>query len=352
MIDSPMDARLCLRTIAAAVVVWAIWTGSVEAVEPSVAAEGGGAAEPTEWLLQVSAAGHHANYQGVMVYRDDDRFETLRIVHRNKSGREQERLTALTGPALDIFREDGRVTCVVPYGRTYPALGNPRGLFPVLSRDTLERVAAHYAMRDLGEARVAGRACRGVLIQPRDEFRYGYEVCADTITAVPLRLSLLDQTGRVIEQLMFTAVTFPASIADEELVLTSGTAGHCPEPHASEPAPADVQRPVAWALDRMPPGFRVTLRDLRPLLEGESAVEHVVLSDGLSTVSVFSARARLPEKMFRGYSQMGGMHAYGRMLGSVHVTVMGEVPPTTVQWIADGLKPAGAETSVIEGQAP
>jgi len=287
--------------------------------------------DPAGWLLQVSDAARQANYQGVVVYRDARMMEVLRVVHRNKGGLVQERLTSLTGRPRDILHEGDRVSCAIADQPVEAAGGIPRNLFPAMSARTLSEAAQHYEFRDLGEARVAGRSCRGVVMEPRDEFRYGYEICADRATAVPLRVTLRDARGQTVEQLMFTEVAFPAKIADAAFALPPGAVA-APDP------PAQASTAVApWQLAQLPPGFRVVLRSHQPG-RGGGIVEHVLLSDGLSAVSVFGAE-RPAGRMFSGLSHMGAMNAYGRAVGTYHVTVVGEVPQSTVRLIGDGFQP-------------
>ena len=309
---------------------------------PAAAAAGDDAAA---WLLQVSDAARQANYQGVVVYRDGQRMEVMRLVHRQHDGRVQERLTSLTGKPRDILREGDTVACLV--GDEPVQSSGPQTLFPVLSRELLTEAATHYEYRDLGHARVAGRACRGVMMSPRDEFRYGYEICGDAETAVPLRVTLVDRLGRTVEQLMFTEVAFPDRIADAAFAPPPGVT---PVPVATTPgvppgapvlpATAAVEAPEAWRLVTLPPGFRVVHRERSPSPDGQGMVEHVLLSDGLSAVSVFGVRPKVPEKAFRGLSNMGAMNAYGRSVGAYHITVIGEVPLSTVRLIGDGLATA------------
>lgn len=323
-----------------------------QAQEP--AADLSGEAQAIDWLLKVSEAARHASYEGVVVYRDGQRMETMRIVHRHQDGREQERLTSLNGAPRDIFREDDHVTCIHSQGRVHQPDGPlPRAqrVFPEMSRATLETVAPHYEFIDLGRARVAGQACRGVAVKPRDAFRYGYVVWADEKTFVPLKVSLTGHRGQVVEEMMFTRVDFPSVIPDEALGIparrlaaaapppsTTATdaAGEADGPVPVAPATAEAPR---WLPRRLPPGFRVTLRTVKPGPDGRGLVEHVLLSDGLSAVSVFGSPMR-PTRPYSGLSSMGGVNAYGRVLGSMHFTVVGEVPPTTVRYIGDALEPA------------
>jgi sigma-E factor negative regulatory protein RseB len=288
------------------------------------------------WLLKVSEAGRQANYQGTVVYRDGQRMDVMRLVHRQQDGRVQERLTSLNGRPRDILREGDRVAFIAGD----EPVQSSQSLFPVLSQDQLAQAAHHYEFRDLGNARVAGRSCRGVIMSPRDEFRYGYEICGDAETAVPLRVTLLDRRGQTVEQLMFTEIAFPARIADGAFAPLPAAR---PVPVvAAAPAPA-VEAPETWRLVRLPPGFRVVRRDLAPAPDGQGMVEHVLLSDGLSTVSVFGVRPAATERRFRGLSNIGAMSAYGRRVGAFHITVVGEVPPGTVRMIGDGFAEPAAE---------
>lgn len=308
---------------------------------------------PAEWLLKVSESARQANYQGTVVYRDGQRMDVMQLAHRLHEGRVQERLTSLTGRPRDILREGDEVFFLVGDERIQAP--GPQSLFPVLSQALLTEASPHYEYRDLGHARVAGRPCRGVVLSPRDDFRYGYEVCGDAETAVPLRVTLLDRRGRTIEQLMFTEVSFPATIPDTTFApppgVTPRPAAVVPAPPAPQARPAQaVAAPEAWRLVRLPPGFRIVRREWAPSPDGQGLVEHVLLSDGLSAVSVFGVRPRLPDRGFRGLSNMGAMSAYGRRLGAFHITVIGEVPPDTVRMIGDGLAPA-ADTPVADAPA-
>jgi sigma-E factor negative regulatory protein RseB len=299
----------------------------------SPAASGGDAAA---WLLQASDAARQSNYQGVVIYRDARMMEVLRVAHRNKGGQIQERLTSLTGQPRDILHDGDRAACFVANQPAGAAAGLPRSLLPAMSTETLAQAGQHYEFRELGETRIAGRTCRGVVMEPRDEFRYGYEICADSVTGVPLRVTLLDKGGRTVEQLLFTEVSFPAEIADAAFTLPAGAQRVSAAPAT---VPDESVASVPWELAQLPPGFRVILRSHKPDPAGGGVVEHVLLSDGLSAVSVFGVQNAAADPI-SGLSRMGAMNAYGRKVGAFSVTVVGEVPESTVRLIGDGFQPA------------
>lgn len=135
------------------------------------------AADPGELLGRAAQAARELSYQGVIVYQTEDRQETMRVVHRFQDGVEMERVQVLTGTPREILKRDDKVICVLSKDRRMSSdAPTPKGLFPSLTPQHLAQLAKIYDFDDVGAARIAGRACRGVTITPRDEFRYGYEV--------------------------------------------------------------------------------------------------------------------------------------------------------------------------------
>lgn len=320
------------------------------------------AADPAAFLVRIGEAARNSNYQGVIVYRGDDMLETMRVTHRFKDGTEHERVQSLNGDPREILKENNKVICLLPKDRKLTMnLPTPKALFPALSAERLQQISQVYDFKDLGTARVAGRNCQGLAIAPRDQFRYGYEIWADQQSAVPLKVSLIGRHGEVLEQMMFTEIDFPASIPDSAFKpqIAPGESRQVVQmienPPLPQPSAAAASGAAVLKLDRMPPGYRVAFRELRPLPGGQGMVEHLVLSDGLSAISVFSARKGAPSqgRKAQTVSQMGTVHAYRRMVGSFHVTVVGEAPQETVRMIGDGARPATpATTEAAAAAAP
>ncbi|MGQ0619506.1 MAG: MucB/RseB C-terminal domain-containing protein [Panacagrimonas sp.] len=319
-----------------------------------LSAQASAADDTSAWLAKMSNAARGANYQGVLVYRGDDMLETFRVTHRFSEGAERERVQSLTGEVREVLKHNDNVTCLLPKDQRFSvSRPTPKNLMPALTPERLVRLTDLYELRELGEQRVAGRICRGIAIAPRDEFRYGYEIWADAQTAVPLKVSLLAAGDKLLEQMFFTEVEFPTAIPDSAFVselegeakeeATYAAADAIADAHQEQPV---SEAPPAVKLTRLPPGFRVVRREIRSLPEGRGLLEHVVLSDGLSAVSVFRARQaiagpQLPQRL----DQMGAVNAYSRVIGRMRVTVVGEAPRQTVQMIGDGFEAESLETS-------
>jgi sigma-E factor negative regulatory protein RseB len=303
-----------------------------------------------EWLVRMGDAARTMNYQGVLVYRDDDVLETLSLLHSNRDGEERERLVSLSGAPREIQRQNDQITCLLPEKQQVSG-GDPgqHGLFPHMTRDTVQKLKDHYELKLIGSQRVAGRLCQGVQIHPKDNFRYGYQFWGDVKTGVPLKVTLITPEDQRIEELVFTQVDFPRRISDKAFERAAPKERH---PVATPASQKSRQAPPHFEIQQLPPGFHITLRDTRPLPDQNGEVEHLLVTDGLSAVSVFVAFQPPPERFFQGFSRMGAVHAYGRMLGEYHVAVVGEVPMETVRMIGDGLKtgdddPSAARVNLI-----
>lgn len=337
---------------------------------PAVAANDAAA----DWLLRLSSAARSSNYQGVLVYKGDETLETFHVTHRYQDGLERERVQSVTGEVREVLRQNDMLTCILPREqRLTMNQPTPKGLFPSLSVHRIAMIEERYEIKELPGQRIAGRQCRGVRVAPRDEMRYGYEVFADAETAVPLKVSLVRADGRVVEQVFFTAIEFPKRIADsafetdlapEAVARASAQAAdaivqtHKDQP-ADEPDPAVGEAPQQSAMfNKLPPGFRVIRRDVRMLPNGRGQVEHVVLSDGLSAVSVYRAMreagaVEAPPGASQRIDQIGAVSAYSRMVGKIRITVVGEAPRQTVKMIGDNFEAVALPAAdAASGAAP
>jgi sigma-E factor negative regulatory protein RseB len=306
-------------------------------------------------LVQAAEASRTSNYQGVVIYRGDERFEVLRVQHRYKDDSERERMVSLTGDPRQLLRIDNRLISITPKGRAFSSEGpSLKGFLAQLTLERVEQLKAHYEFRSEGEGRIAGRPCHGVVIRPRDKYRYGYEVWTDQETRLPLKISLTGSRSEVLEQVMFTEVAFPKSIPDEafetEVDTRKFTLVTRNLPTLDDAAAIEQHIDPQVALGKLPPGFKVVMHDDRVLPDGSGNVEHLLLSDGLSSVSVFSTVRSQEAKGVSGASHIGAVQAYGTVVGSFHVTIVGEVPGAAIKMIGDNLRvplpgPGGASAA-------
>ncbi|MDN5863356.1 MAG: hypothetical protein L0H19_07900, partial [Salinisphaera sp.] len=178
------------------------------------------AADQENWLSRASEAVRTTDYRGTLVYLRNGKMDTLHIVHRYRDGDERARLVSLTGAPREIIRANGLVTCALPAKHLVLVAHHPMPeMFSRVSQLVNTSTGGNYEIRDLGVARLAGRKCRAIAIKAQDGFRYGYRILIDIDTNLPLKLDLLND-DEVLEQLMFTDISFPEHIPDSALAPT------------------------------------------------------------------------------------------------------------------------------------
>jgi sigma-E factor negative regulatory protein RseB len=287
-----------------------------------------------QWLDRMSSAMQSLNYQGTFVYLHGSEIETMRIVHSRDESGERERLLSLNGEAREVIRDNNSVTCIWPGTRAVTvSKARPRKPFPATIPDP-ERLEANYRIVNQGEARIAGMQARIIAIQPRDEFRYGYRIWLDRETDLLLRSDLLDDTGRPVEQVMFTELQVLDHIPAERFkpILTGTGYTWTTEDEDSAMTPDPM-----WEVQSLPPGYAMTRRDKKPMMSDANGVEHMVYTDGLATVSVFIEPLGDGQQRLEGASRMGAVNVFGAVDRDYQITVVGEVPAATVQYIAQAV---------------
>lgn len=296
------------------------------------------------WLDEMSSAMQSLDYDGTFVYLHDGKLEAMRIVHQAGEYGEMERLVSLTGSPREVLRDDRVVTCIIADSKSVMVgQSRPRQPFPVVPGD-LDRLSRYYRLQEHGEDRMAGYLSRVISITPKDRFRYGYRFWIDASNYMLLKSDLTDVDGEAIEQVMFTRLNVGGSIpvaalqpsltGDGYSWTRQGTDSHSPAARPGKPG---------WAVKRLPVGFELTDFQHKRMRKEGASVEHMVFSDGLATMSVYVEKLKSDADAFQGLSSMGAMHAFGAVVDGYQVTVVGEVPPATVQMVANSVGPSGPD---------
>lgn len=299
--------------------------------------------EPDAWLRQMENALQSTNYRGTFVYIHDDQAETMLVYHRVDENGVRERLVSLNGSAREVVRNDDEVKCILPDDRTvYVEKRHEKSTVTQGLPLNAIRSADHYRFELLGTGRIAGRTSRLIAIEPRDEFRYGYRLWLDEETALPLRSELVDNKGQPIEKMMFTEIEIGVPIDDALLassVPATGFKWHVR--NGDREKIVDNGSPVRF--ESLPPGYRVVRTEARTDDAGGDPQPsyHLVLSDGLASVSVFAEPSRKDKPVLSGLTRLGAVNAYGAQLPGHQVTVVGEVPEATVTAIGEAVRFAG-----------
>ena len=316
-----------------------------------VVATAAAADEPAKWLERMNKALTTLNYDGTYSHWHGGRVETLRIIHRVQDGKVSERLVSLDGSGREFIRTGGDVTCYFPDQRRVVVEPRPSeeslfGIFPALTGQT----ASSYEIKDGARTRISGRATREIVVNPKDEFRYGYRLWIDESTAMPVKTQLCDAHGNVIEQVVFSSLTRKSHIPDSAFkpdVATDGFQWVRTELPATKENVASQS--IVWDTLKMPPGFKMRARSSQVLPGSSGPVDHVVLTDGMASVSVFveSQPKALPGQQISGAeaATVGSSSVYTTVGDGRKVTAVGEVPLATVRAIADSFQAQNTQPS-------
>ena len=86
----------------------------------------------------------------------------------------------------------------------------------------------------------------------------------------------------------------------------------------------------------LPKGFREIFFARKPMHNTEQPVDHLLLSDGFTSVSIYMENKSVG--MPSGLQSVGAVNSYSRTINNYQLTAMGEVPAETVKFIVEGIK--------------
>lgn len=306
-----------------------------------------------DWLERMTRALAQQNYDGRFFHLTESRSETMRIIHRVDKGKVSERLVSLDGSGREIIRDDEQVVCYLPDKRTVlvEKRTDNNSLLAALPSYT-ESLEEHYSIEKIGKVvKTGGRRTQMIVVQPRDQYRYGYRLWLDQETAMPLKSQLSDRNGRVIEQILFAELNLRDRIPVAELKPAVAADGF--RWLRQDPQPVRVAgATVGWSVIRLPAGFRLTTWRMQAIAGSSAPVRHLVFSDGLASVSVF-IEPRAPQATpMHGLARVGAAFAYSRDLDGHQVTAVGEVPAATVEAIAAGVTRGNAPAGAAKAAQP
>jgi sigma-E factor negative regulatory protein RseB len=272
-----------------------------------------------------------SDYQGTVVFWKNDKLEAMKYFHTSAKNKEQERLVSLNSPPREIVRNSDEIKCL--YKLTQQVIIDHRPYehsFIVDVPKNLDELDTSYQFELVGEEDVAMLPSYVVAIKPKDDFRYIRKIWIAKGQFLPMKAVVYDLAGLVLEQVVFTEIQVNKK--------PPGTTAQA----ANVPAPPNATQAAAFEVTALPQGFKQIFFSRKPLHKSDQPVDHVLLSDGFASVSVYleakkadmAADASVPE----GIHSVGAVNSMSRTLAESQLTVLGEVPASTIKFIAEGVK--------------
>lgn len=267
----------------------------------------------TELIERMRNAVHTLNYTGTLVYSQGNELSTYQIAHAVNDGAETESVLRLSQGS-----------------------NAPPGQVESFSLSKFSRMQPEteqaYSFDLGGMEQVANRSCQIVVARPRDRMRYLQRYCIDPESGMLLKYSLVDRSHNAVEHLMFTTLQI------NRLESANGNAFR-----SAPAAPPAVQPAVgvednAWVFESLPPGFRQIQNLYQAGGNGIAPVQQIILSDGMTSVSVFIAPPGHTTFLSSMEVSSGAMNIYAAEVDQHVVTLVGEVPVEALKRISESLR--------------
>lgn len=312
----------------------AMWLGVVLLVAGAAHAQDGNA-----WLTRIYAASQRLSYTGTFVYQHGGHSEASRITRVVDNSGARERLEALDGVPREIMRTGDDVVCYLPASQTVKVDKQPggRSLPVILAEGAGTDFSESYGIRKGDLERVAGHDAQVLILEPKDNLRYGHRLWVDAGTGMLLKSRTYNERREVMEQFAFTQIQIGGAI-DRDL-LKSRFAAKARDWRVEDAAAAEADlRQAGWSIRNQPPGFRKVTEMMRTL-GGMPGIGQIVLSDGLAAVSVFiDPPTAKPAPLQQEPIRQGAINVYVRQLGAHRIVVVGEAPVESVRSIANAVE--------------
>lgn len=294
-----------------------------------------------DWLMRLHEASRKRAYVGTFVMSSGGTMTSAKIWHVCEGNQQMERVEMLTGAPRSIFRHNDQVVTFIPDHKLVRSERRESlGFFPELLESADSHIADFYKVRQEGVDRVAGVEANIVTLLPKDRLRFGYRVWTERKSGLVVKLQTLDIDGKLLEQAAFSELEIDAPVRMDKLLQMMGKVeGYRVEKPVAVKTTASAE---GWALKVPVAGFKSMSCYKRPL-----AASHVasagepfqwVFSDGLASVSIFVEPLDRQRQYRESALSLGATHTMTRMIDPYWVTVMGEVPRTTLVLFANGLE--------------
>lgn len=316
----------------------------------SVSAENaatGGTVEAQSWLKKIHSAAQKLNYAGTFVYQQGNQMRTSRVTHFLDGKNEVEKLEVLDGQPREYIRRNEEITCYLPETKTLIVeKRTTHDVFPSILAANPADLGQSYKVRKGETGRIAGHDAQAIILEPKDNLRYGYKLWAEKSSGLLLRAQTLNEKNEVMEQIAFTQISIGA--VDKNQVRPSFA--NVSKWHV-ENAISSQAGLSGWTVKSVPAGFR-KIREVKrmvgdvppPAANGNSGsresaqreVSQLVFSDGVAAISVFVEPGT--QSRTEGSMQQGAMNIIGKRQGDYWLTIVGEVPPAAIRQVANSIE--------------
>lgn len=282
------------------------------------------------WLENMSQALRTQEFKMSLIHLQSDHIRPLVYIHGQVEDQEVAFLEHLNGPPKNAVRVGNTVTFIEHDQPAYSVEADRiQGVLPPAFASNISLLEQGYQFVLGGRSRLAGRPSQLVRIIANDDNRYSYQVWLDMDTFLPLRYDMLNLEKQLLEQILVV-----------ELIVLEEAPAILHEAYKQQWPPVMPQpkreQGNNWQFSWLPAGFAIIVKDSHRLIGSHEAVEYIALSDGLTHISVYVARAPetvLPEELMT----RNGLSLASERVGNAEVVAVGKAPVETLSRIAKSI---------------
>jgi len=277
-------------------------------------------------LNRMNHALHELSYVGTLAYVRGDSLSTLKINHTVVNGVETETVFRLNEAGSKVSRE---------------LKGFSLASIPKIS----SRMKNVYSF-DVGRTnRIAGLSCVIITARPKDRARYLQKYCINEQTGMLLDYVQVGKTHKPVERFMFTTIDIASpnktsqiekSLASSNVKTTVVVAHKATNLTRSENQLTLPDLDDGWVINQLPKGFRIRRAPNTHNKKGTG--RHYIISDGLSSLSVFLSPHTKNDPANKVVVNSGALNVLSQKKQNFLVTVVGEVPVGTLKNILNNIR--------------
>ncbi|MEE9424089.1 MAG: MucB/RseB C-terminal domain-containing protein [Methylococcales bacterium] len=308
---------------------WVLWLAFLLSSQCAIAST---PVNAEQWLEAMENALKTRSFQGTLVYAGSNRVNTLKIFHSVIDGDVYEHIISQGEPIREVIRDRSKVFCFIQEqqrGRESAVMSSKNwlGLPPKLTYSN-----RNYSLLLGKQQAVMERPAQIVIIQPKDKFRYLRKIWVDRESMIPIKTQVVDSTGRVLEQLMFSKLSITQSIPRTQFQLPTDSKSYQWAVQKTELIPQHQQQ---WHITNNPTGFEVVKYTRYQSHANSEQMTHILLSDGVTLVSIY---VDLQAEAISETYTIGAINLGTTTSSGYRITVLGEVPGQTIQSILGGMQ--------------
>ncbi len=290
-----------------------------------------------QMLQKAAVAAHVLSYQGIFVCQSGQQSTSVQIKHLFNGQFEFTRNVLLDGSPREVLSQGGDLVIYNPKNEKI-VIEKRRGqnMFPAILPTNLDAIKASYSLRIAEIDRVADRQAQLLILNPKDNLRYGYKFWVDTEYGLLLKSTMFNSKNEMLDSIAFNQLGLMNSVdLDWFKPRIDGKKSYVMEDEVS--ATPDNSVSPHWQLKELPAGYVKVDQMIRKAHGKSLPITHIVFSDGLASVSLFIEPIVKGVKPRLGRSVVGNTSFYSGVAGYLQLTVLGEVPEATVAQIANAV---------------